>query len=113
MDRSGAAEQLDTTIEALADPVRRRAVELLSARPHRSSELADELGITRSAMSKHLRLLRRSGVVTERADEFDARVRIYSFNAPPMADLRAWLATAEAGWADQLGAFREHLEQGT
>ena len=107
---ANTAERLDATLESLADPVRRRTVELLARRPHRSGELAATIGVTPSAMSKHLRVLRRSGVVSERSDELDARVRIYSLDSAPMADLRAWLARTEQGWVDQLSAFRDHLE---
>lgn len=80
-------EQLDLTIEALADPLRRRTVELLADGPRPSGELAEELDIARPAMSKHLRVLRHCGVVTERIDDFDARVRIYSLRSAPMADV--------------------------
>lgn len=104
-----AEQQLDETLAALADPVRRRAVELLAVRPHRAGELAEALGVTAPTMSKHLRVLRQRGIVTETSPEFDARVRIYSMRSAPMADLRAWLATAEQGWAQQLAAFTEHI----
>lgn len=101
---------LDDTLAALADPVRRRAVELLADRPRRAGELADELGTTPSTMSKHLRVLRRHGIVTEAHPDFDARVRIYTLRSAPMAELRGWLDTAERGWAEQLDAFAAHLE---
>ncbi len=106
---SDPAEQLDETLAALADPVRRRTVELLAVRPHRAGELAETLGVATPAMSKHLRVLRQRGIVTEESPEFDARVRIYSLRSAPMADLRAWLAAAEKGWAEQLTAFAEHV----
>jgi DNA-binding transcriptional ArsR family regulator len=104
-----AEQQLDATLAALADPVRRRAVELLAQRPRRSGELAEVIGITAATMSKHLRVLRQHGVVSETSPEFDARVRIYTLQSAPMADLREWLATAERGWAEQLASFAEHL----
>ena len=106
---SEPAEQLDQTLAALADPVRRRAVELLAERPRRAGELAEALGVAAPAMSKHLRVLRHRGIVTEASPEFDARIRIYSLRSAPMADLRAWLTAAEQGWAQQLAAFAEHL----
>lgn len=109
MSESVAA--LDDTLAALADPVRRRTVELLAARPHRAGELAVEIGTTPSAMSKHLRVLRRRGLVTETHPDFDARVRIYALRSAPMTELRTWLDTAERGWAAQLTAFAHHLER--
>ena len=107
---SAAAERLDTTLAALADPHRRRVVELLRERPHRAGELAEAAGLTPPAMSRHLRTLRLSGLVEERHDGFDARVRVYRLRPEPMADLAAWLKATEAMWADQLTAFRAHLE---
>jgi DNA-binding transcriptional ArsR family regulator len=101
---------LDDTLAALADPVRRRAVELLAERPRRAGELAGELGTTPSAMSKHLRVLRQRGLVSEAHPEFDARVRIYALRSAPMTELRGWLDTAERAWATQLTAFAAHLD---
>jgi DNA-binding transcriptional ArsR family regulator len=105
-----ATVRLDDTLAALADPVRRRTVELLAERPRRAGELASELGTTPSAMSKHLRVLRQRGLVTETHPDFDARVRIYALRSGPMTELRSWLGIAERGWAEQLTAFALHLE---
>ena len=104
-----APEQIDQTLAALADPARRRAVELLAVRAYRAGELAEALGVAAPAMSKHLRVLRRQGIVSEQSPEFDARVRIYSLRSAPMVDLRSWLAAAEQGWAQQLASFAEHV----
>ena len=100
-------------LEALADPLRRRAVELLSVRPRRSGELAQELGVSPATMSKHLRVLRRGRLVAERSDDLDARVRVYSLHSASMADLRDWMRRTEQGWVDQLGALRRHVEAET
>jgi DNA-binding transcriptional ArsR family regulator len=105
------AKRIDDTFAALADPVRRRAVELLVRQPHRAGELASALRISPSAMSKHLRVLRSSGLVSESHPEHDTRVRVYALRSAPMAALRAWLDTTERGWAEQLAAFSEHLER--
>jgi DNA-binding transcriptional ArsR family regulator len=106
---SAAAARLDDTLAALADPIRRHAVELLAEGPRRAGELAEAVGATPSTMSKHLRILRRNGLVTESHPEFDARVRIYVLSAAPMAELRSWLAATERGWTQQLAAFADHL----
>lgn len=103
---------LDRTLAALADPDRRRAVELLRQRPRRAGELAAELGLAAPAMSRHLRVLRESALVEESHPAFDARVRIYSLSPQPIAELREWLEAAEEGWAGQLAAFKAHLEAG-
>lgn len=103
---------VDRTLAALADPVRRRSVELLAARPRRAGELAEALGVSAPVMSRHLRVLRRADLVEEAHPSFDARVRVYSLRAASMGALRCWLANAEAGWAQQLGAFKDHVEGG-
>lgn len=107
---SASSERVDVTLDALSDPIRRRTVELLSARPRRSGELANELGVSPATMSKHLKVLRRGQLVTERSDDDDARVRVYSLRAAAMSDLRDWMRRTEQGWVDQLDALRRHVE---
>ena len=102
---------IDAVLAALADPVRRRAVELLGQSPRRAGELAELLDLTAPAMSRHLKELKTSGLVAETHPEFDSRVRIYALNAHRLADLKDWLARAEEGWSSQLAAFRSHVEK--
>lgn len=106
-----AKRGIDQTLAALADPHRRRAVELLGQRPRRAGELADALGLPAPAMSRHLRMLKQSGLVEETHPEFDARVRIYTLRDGGMADLKKWLADTERLWADQLASFKAHVER--
>lgn len=106
-----AKRTIDATLAALADPYRRRAVELLGQRPRRAGELADALGLPAPAMSRHLRALKQSGLVEETHPDFDARVRIYTLKDGAMADLRKWLADTERLWADQLSSFKAHVER--
>lgn len=101
---------LDRKLAALADPQRRQVIDLLSAGPRRSGELARAGGLTPPAMSRHLRALRQAGLVEETHPEFDARVRIYRLRPGGMDELKAWLERTERGWAEQLAAFRSHLE---
>ena len=61
-------------------------------------------------MSRHLRVLRDSGLVEARFGDADARVREYRLLPEPFADLRAWLDQVQAHWSEQLEAFREHVE---
>jgi len=103
-------DALDRTLAALADPDRRRAIDLLREGPRRAGDLAQAIGLPAPAMSRHLRVLRQSGLVEEIHPEFDARIRIYSLRAGPMAELRDWLAETEALWAEQLSAFKQHVE---
>ena len=106
-----AAFNLDRTLAALADPHRRRVIELLRERPRRAGELADAVGLNPSALSRHLRTLKAGGLIEETHPEFDARVRIYRLRPEPMADLKAWLEQTERLWAEQLAAFKAHLER--
>ena len=102
---------LDRTLLALADPTRRGVIDLLRKRPRRASELAELLSMTRPAMSRHLRLLRKTGLVSESEPEHDARVRLYRLEPEPFSQLRDWLDEVEAFWGDQLQAFKEHAEK--
>ena len=106
-----AQAELDRTLAALADPHRRRVVDLLSEGPKRAGELAQAVGLEPAAMSRHLRTLRQTGLVEEGHPEFDARVRIYRLRPEPMAHLKDWLERAERLWSLQLEAFKAHLEQ--
>lgn len=102
---------LDRTLGALADPTRRRVVDLLRKRPRRAGELAQALDTTAPAMSRHLKVLRTSGLVTEAHDGDDARVRVYRLQPAPFRDLRRWVDEVEAFWTAELGAFKEFAER--
>jgi DNA-binding transcriptional ArsR family regulator len=108
---SAPAENIDRTLAALADPYRRRVVDLLRERPHRAGELAEATQIAFPLMSRHLKMLRESGLVEEDRDEFDSRVRIYRLRPGPMADLKVWLEETEALWSRQLLALKAHLQK--
>ena len=102
---------VDRTLAALADPARRRVVEMLGQRPHRAGELAEALKLPAPAMSRHLRTLKQSGLVEETHPDFDARVRIYTLRHGAMADLKKWLAETEAMWIGQLASLKAHIEK--
>jgi DNA-binding transcriptional ArsR family regulator len=102
---------LDAALTALADPDRRRAIELLGKAPRRAGELAEALGLPAPAMSRHLRILKQGGLVEETHPDFDARVRIYTLKEGGMADLKLWLAETDKLWAAQLMAFKAHMEK--
>jgi DNA-binding transcriptional ArsR family regulator len=104
-------QDIDSTLAALADPTRRGVIQRLRARPHRAGELADSFSMSRPAMSRHLRILRRAGLVEENDLEDDARVRLYRLRQEPFLELRAWLDDVEGFWIDQLEAFKEHVER--
>ena len=102
---------LDRTLAALADPQRRRVIEILREQPRPAGELARLSGISAPAMSRHLRMLRTSGLVAEEHNGFDARVRIYRLTPGPMDALKRWLEETEQLWSAQLLAFKAHIEK--
>ena len=103
--------ELDQTLAALADPTRRAIVDLLRQRARQPSELADVLSMSRPAMSRHLRVLRRAGLIQQELLDRDARVRMVRLRAEPLAELRSWLEEVEAFGDGQLDAFRAHAER--
>ena len=104
------AAALDRTLAALADPHRRKVVELLGERPRRAGELAEAVGLAPPALSRHLRALKAIGLIADDHPDYDARVRIYTLRPEPMANLKAWLEAMERLWVEQLAAFKTHLE---
>jgi DNA-binding transcriptional ArsR family regulator len=96
--------------QALGDPTRARVVQLLGDAPRRAGELATETGVSAPAMSKHLRVLLRAGVVSDERPAEDARVRVFHLRAEPVVALRAWLDQVQAQWDDQLRSFKQHVE---
>jgi len=102
---------LDRTLVALADSTRRGVIDVLRGKPRRASELADLLSTTRPAMSRHLRVLRKTGIVSESEPDHDARVRLYRLEPAPFQELRRWLEDVEAFWGDQLASFKAHAER--
>ncbi|MDB4970836.1 MAG: ArsR family transcriptional regulator [Myxococcales bacterium] len=105
-----AAHALDETFGALADPTRRRVIDLLRKKPRRAGELATAFRMSAPAMSRHLRVLRKSGIVEEEGLPDDARVRVYRLRPQPFTQLRDWLDEVETFWSEQLDAFKEHAE---
>jgi len=106
-----AAAEIDRTLAALADPTRRAVVDLLRRKPLRAGELAEAFDMSAPAMSRHLRVLRTTGLVAEDGIDDDARVRVYRLRPERFAALRAWVEEVEAFWGDQLASFKAHAEK--
>jgi DNA-binding transcriptional ArsR family regulator len=64
------------------------------------------------ALSRHLRVLRRAGLVIEEGIDTDARVRIYRLHPDAFAPIEGWLAEIEETWRRQLNAFKAYAESG-
>ena len=88
----------------LGDPTRRVIFELLARRPASVQELADQLPISRPAVSQHLRVLKNGGLVVSRAE---GTRRIYQLNPDGVGALRAWL---DGVWGDALAGFHKAAE---
>jgi DNA-binding transcriptional ArsR family regulator len=101
---------VDRAFAALAEPSRRGVVELLRAEPRRAGDLAQALSMSPPALSRHLRVLRQSGLVEEATLPEDARVRLYRLRPEPFAALRGWLDEVEAFWTGQLASFKAYAE---
>lgn len=109
--RMKTAPAVDETLAALSDPTRREVIDLLREQPRRAGELADALSLSPAALSRHLRVLRKSGLIVDDAVEEDARVRLYRLQPEAFASLRDWLDEVEAFWGGQLQSFKRHAER--
>ena len=91
---------------AVADPIRRRVLELVRDEELPAGAIAAQFTVTRPAVSRHLRVLRETGLVEERRS---GRLRLYRANPEPLAELRRWL---DDYWAGRLAALKTLAEEG-
>jgi DNA-binding transcriptional ArsR family regulator len=94
--------------EAVAEPNRRRILDLLRQGERPAGDLVEALAISQPGVSKHLRLLREAGLVSAR---IDGPRRLYRLEPGRLAELEAWLAPYRRFWAGRLAALDAHLEQ--
>jgi DNA-binding transcriptional ArsR family regulator len=104
-------DQLDGTLAALADPARRGTIDVLGRGRARASDLAVAAGMSRAAMSRHLRVLRANGLVTVEVSDTDAREHLYELREDRLAAVQAWIDEVRAAWNDQLDRFQAHVER--
>ncbi len=93
---------------ALANPVRRRLLELLADAPRNAGSLAGEFDLSRPAVSEHLQILRRAELV---AEEVRGREHLYRLTARPLAELDDWLQPFERYWRGVLTNLTDHLQE--
>jgi DNA-binding transcriptional ArsR family regulator len=91
----------------LAEPNRRRILDLLRDRERPVGELVDALSVSQPAVSKHLRILREAGVVEARVA---AQRRLYRVRPEPLREIDAWLEPYRALWTGSLDALERHLD---
>jgi DNA-binding transcriptional ArsR family regulator len=96
--------------EAIADPTRRDVVRLLGSGPRRAGELADEVGVSPSALSRHLKLLLEASIIVDERIPDDARVRVFRLRPDSLDAVQAYLDQLHAEWRDQLASFKRHVE---
>ena len=98
-------------MSAVADPVRRDILGLLRDRPRTAGAIASAFPISRPAISRHLRVLRTSGLVIDDVDPVDGRGRVYRLETAPLREIEAWLAQFRPGWSHALEALATEVHR--
>ncbi len=93
----------------LAEPARRRVLDLLLEAPRPVGELAGALGLSQPGTSKHLRVLREAGLVRVRPE---GQQRFYELRADPLTEVDTWLRPYRKFWAGRLDALERYLDEG-
>jgi DNA-binding transcriptional ArsR family regulator len=101
--------QLDSWFPALADPTRRRIVEMLGQSPRTATQIHGAFPIAAPAVSRHLRVLREAGLIVEHGIAGDRRVRLYALAPEPIGELSAWLEELSRAWHGQLESFKDYV----
>ena len=96
------------TFEVLAEPTRRRFLDLLRERERPVGELVEHLALSQPGVSKHLRVLREAGLVEVR---HDAQRRLYGLRVEPLVEVDEWLEPYRRFWASRLDALERHLDE--
>lgn len=94
--------------EVLAEPNRRRLLDLLRERESAVGELVAALGLSQPAVSKHLRVLREAGLVVARGD---GQRRMYRLRSEPLREIDDWLLPYRARWTARLDALEARLDE--
>lgn len=104
----GAEAARHDVFQAIADPTRRQLLKLLSQQEMPVTLISGHFPISRTAVSKHLRVLAEAGLVHERKAGRETR---YSLNAEPLRELQDWLQYFELFWDNKLAALQRFLEE--
>ena len=99
---------MTSTFDVLAEPTRRRILDLLRDTERPVNELVTSLNVSQPGVSKHLRVLREAGLVEVR---IDAQRRLYRVRLEPLAEIDEWLAPYRRLWAKRLDALERHLDE--
>jgi len=102
------SKQRELIFKAIADPTRREILALLRVGPSTVGEIAQNFRTSRPAISKHLRLLRGSGLVVTRKK---GAASICELNGKPLRAVNEWLRDYEAFWGDNLRSLKHYVEE--
>lgn len=97
-----------TVFDVVAEPNRRRILDLLGARQRAVGDLVEQLELSQPAVSKHLRILREAGLVEVRGE---AQRRLYSVRPEPLRAIDEWLSPYRRMWVTSLDELERHLER--
>ena len=98
---------METIFDVLAEPNRRRILDLLRSGQRPVGEIVEALALSQPAVSKHLRILKDAALVDVRVD---AQRRLYRLRPEPLRELDAWLEPYRRMWAESLDALEQHLD---
>lgn len=94
------------SLAALADPTRRRIVEMLAVRDRTAGEIVEEFEMSAPAISQHLKVLREASLITVRAE---GQHRIHSFDATGIDEIESWITKMKRFWEKRLEALEAEL----
>lgn len=101
---------MTSVFEAISDPTRRRIVELVATRELPAGDIAGAFKVSRPAISRHLRILRESGVLASRGD---GQRRLYRLEPKALDELDQWIDKTRSFWAQHLDELETHLDRST
>jgi DNA-binding transcriptional ArsR family regulator len=99
---------MQSTFEVVAEPTRRRILDLLLECERPVGDLVAALAMSQPAVSRHLRVLRDAGLVAARTD---AQRRVYRIDPAPLAAMDEWLRPYRRMWAESLDSLEQHLDE--
>ncbi len=103
----GAGRTAEAAFQALADPTRRAVLDLLRSGAQPAGQIAEAFPVSRPAISRHLRLLRRAHLVREHRE---GRLRVYQLNPEPLRAVDSWIEQYRSFWTASLAHLKAFVE---
>lgn len=103
-----STDHLSDILTAISHPSRRAIIKQLAAGPSRFTDIAKPFGLSLNAITKHLKLLERAGLVTRKKQ---GREVLISFHAEPLRQVSGWVHEYEQFWSERLDTFGEFFEE--